>query len=182
MPAAVRGRAVTVVRPAVPSSCQTEASGSCGPAATARQPLTPSQAIRRAVGSVAGAEVRDHAGTSSTTASAPEAECRIRLRAGESRSSRSPSTANSRPEWPPSESHRLSRCCWSVSDMTASASSSGAVSAAAALCSCQVPACSSPLAVTSRTLKPRCTRWTATEAATETACSKDEAAPVPRWA
>ena len=62
----------------------------------------------------------------------------------------------------------------------------GALSAVRAPCSCQ-ESCrptwrpSAP-AVTRRTMKPRCTRCTATEAATETACSNDDAAPVPRWA
>ena len=47
---------------------------------------------------------------------------------------------------------------------------------------CQALAGSSPAAVTSRTVKPRWLRWTAIEAAAETAASSEEAMPWPRWA
>ena len=47
---------------------------------------------------------------------------------------------------------------------------------------CQSLALSSPAAVTSRTVKPRLLRWTAIDAAAETAASSEEAMPWPRWA
>ena len=47
---------------------------------------------------------------------------------------------------------------------------------------CQALVGSSPAAVTSRTVKPRWLRWTAIDAAAETAASSDEAMPWPRWA
>ena len=47
---------------------------------------------------------------------------------------------------------------------------------------CQSLALSSPAAVTSRTVKPRLLRWTAIDAAAETAASSDEAMPWPRCA
>ena len=55
---------------------------------------------------------------------------------------------------------------WVMSVSTASDSSSGAVSVDSER-SCQAPFASSPAAVTRRTLNPRWTRWTATDAAIE---------------
>ena len=152
------------------------------PHAMARQPCAPSHAVCCAVPSPPVSEPRAQAGTSSPTAIALAAECRIRVSTGLSCSPTAPSTAMSRPVCPPSCSHLRSMCGWLVSVSTASCSSRGAVSADAAPCSCQVPPWSAPAAVTRRTAKPRCTRCTATEAAIETACSSEDAAPVPRCA
>ena len=63
---------------------------------------------------------------------------------------------------------------------TASASSRGPVLRSASR-KCQAPVVSSPEAVTRRTMNPRWLRWTATDAAAETAASSEEAMPWPRW-
>ena len=86
------------LRPDVPSSCQIAGSGSWGPAEIDRQPCAPSQAVCWAVLIAPGLDPRAHAGTSSVTAIALEAECRIRVSTVLSCSETSPSTAMSRPE------------------------------------------------------------------------------------
>ena len=93
-----------------------------------------------------------------------------------------PKTATVRP--PCAALGRASRCrgaAWCTAWTTASASSSGPVLRSASR-KCQALPGSSPVAVTSRTVKPRWLRWTAIDAAAETAASREEAMPWPRCA
>ena len=106
--------------------------------------------------------------------------CCIRRSTGMSWSRTSPSTATVRPPPLGSLSQPVSSRTCSSAVTTASASKRGPVLRSASR-KCHAPVVSSPEAVTSRTMNPRWLRWTATDAAADTAASSEEAMPWPRW-
>ncbi len=159
-----------------PSSCQTESSRSRGPSAAARQPWRV-----RSLAAPPSVDRATQASTSSASAMADAEWCCIRRRTGMSCGSRLPTTATISPPCVGSASQPVSIRGRGSACTTASVSSSGPVLSSAAR-KCQALLGSSPEAVTRRTVNPRRLRWTAIEAAVDTAASREEAMPWPRWA
>ena len=180
-------RRAVPVRPA-PASRPSRSHERAGPPRVdTRRPATPARraggrvGLRR-LGRIARVSGRPTSGRRPAPARAVSGRRAACVRASDGRRrSTSPRTATSRPVGWPSPSQPVSARNRSLGATTASDSSSGAASVVdrAVL----VPAApSAPSAVTSRTRKPRWVRCSAIEAASMTACSKEDAGPVPRCA